>query len=264
MVSLAEINEQPIVSTEKTEAIVIRTIPWSETSLVVTLWTKDFGKISAIAKGARRLRSPFESALDLLAHSSVVFIAKTTDALDLLSEAKLIRRFRSAQSDLLSLYCGYYIAELLLVMTEEGTPIPELFELTKRSLEDLDATHQAAECLLRFEAQMLRILGHMPSLESCVGCGESLAIDDRLPFGIEAGGVLCPRCLPGQRQVIRIKRETVHYLTRMFQNAWDTTPLTPIPPTIRSEIRGLINRLFLAISHRRFDLHPFLEGLARA
>ena len=59
------------MSLEKSEAIVLRVVPWSETSMVVTLFTRDFGKLSAIARGARRLKSPFESALDLLAKSQV-------------------------------------------------------------------------------------------------------------------------------------------------------------------------------------------------
>jgi DNA repair protein RecO (recombination protein O) len=244
------------VSSEKTEAIVLRAIPWSETSLVVTLWTRDFGKLSAIAKGARRLRSPFESALDLLAHSSVVFLAKAGDVLDLLTEAKLVRRFRSGQQNLLNLYCGYYVAELLLAMTEEGSPIAELFELTQRTLEDLDASDLPAEVLLRFEMNILR-------LDACVGCGEVVEVSESVAFGIESGGVLCQACLPGQRSIVRLKKPTLEYLTGMQQNRWETTPLTRITPPLRAEIRGLMNRTFMSLHHRPFTLHGFLEGLAR-
>jgi DNA repair protein RecO (recombination protein O) len=113
------------MSLEKTDAIVLKTVEWSETSLVVTLFTKDFGKISAIAKGARRLKSPFESALDLLSLSSVVFLKKSGESLDLLTEAKLLRRFRSAQVGLLPLYCGYYASELVNALTENHEPIPD-------------------------------------------------------------------------------------------------------------------------------------------
>ena len=84
------------MSSEKTLAIVIRVVEFSETSCVVTLFTRDFGKIGALAKGARRLKSPFESALDLLAVCRIVFLHKSSDALDLLTEAKLERRFRLA------------------------------------------------------------------------------------------------------------------------------------------------------------------------
>ncbi len=251
------------MSTEKSEAIVIRAVPWSETSLVVTLWTLDFGKVSAVAKGARRLRSPFESALDLLAHSSVVFIVKAGDALDLLTEAKLIRRFRSGQKHLLNLYCGYYVAELLLTMTEEGSSVAELFSLTRKTLEDLDELEMPGECLLRFEWEMLRQLGHLPSLHDCVGCGGAVEKTNRIAFGIEAGGVVCSDCLPGHRAIVRLRPATIDYLTGMLENSWDTIPLKPIETSMRSELRGLMNRYFSALSHRRFEMHSFLEGLSK-
>ena len=77
------------MSAEKTLAIVVRTIEFSETSLVVTLFTEDFGKVSAIAKGARRPKGPFDGALDLLTICRVVFRPKSSESLDLLTEAKL-------------------------------------------------------------------------------------------------------------------------------------------------------------------------------
>src|SRR5688500_238043 len=103
----------PSVSSEKSMAIVLRVVEFSETSIIVTLFTDSFGKLSALAKGARRPKSPFEAALDLLAVCRIVFIHKSTDALDLLTEAKLERRFRSATRDLSRLYAGFYVAELL-------------------------------------------------------------------------------------------------------------------------------------------------------
>ena len=75
------------MSLEKATAIVMRTIDWSETSSIVTLFTREFGKISGLAKGARRPKGPFESALDLLALCRIVFLRKSSDALDLLTEA---------------------------------------------------------------------------------------------------------------------------------------------------------------------------------
>ncbi len=78
----------------KATAIVLRTVEFSETSLILTLFTREFGKVRGLAKGARRLKSAFESALDLLALCRIVFLRKSSEALDLLTEAKLLRRFR--------------------------------------------------------------------------------------------------------------------------------------------------------------------------
>src|SRR5512136_1851975 len=115
------------MASEKTSAIVIRAVDFSETSLIVTLFTRDFGKIGALAKGARRLKSPFESALDLLALCRIVFLHKSSEALDLMTEAKLVRRFRPPGRSLPALYAAYYVAELLGAMTDDDDPHPELF-----------------------------------------------------------------------------------------------------------------------------------------
>ncbi len=139
-----------LVPTEKATAIVIRTVEFSETSLVVTLFTREFGKIGALAKGARRLKGPFESALDLLALCRIVFLHKSSDALDLLTEAKLLRRFRPPGRDLSGLYAGYYLAELLGELTDEDDPHPELFDLADETLAALVAGEPVAKRLMRF------------------------------------------------------------------------------------------------------------------
>ena len=117
------------MSTEKTDAVVIRQADFSESSRVVTFFTRDWGKVSMVAKGGRRLKGPFEAALDLLTVSRIVFIRKLSNSLDILTEAQLVSRFRPNGRDLLSLYGGYYLAELLAGLIEEYDPHPVL--LTK-------------------------------------------------------------------------------------------------------------------------------------
>src|SRR5688500_16146971 len=160
------------MSTEKATALVLRVVPWSETSSIVTLLTREFGKVRGVAKGARRPKGPFESALDLLSTCRIVFLRKSTEALDLLYEAKLERRFRPRAGDLSSLYAGYYVAELLSELTDDYDPHPELFDAAQEGLVALSETGSIAAVILRFELMALAALGHMPSLALCVECGQ--------------------------------------------------------------------------------------------
>src|SRR5262249_37105685 len=155
-------------------AIVLKVIEFSETSCVVTLFTEDFGKIGALAKGAWRPKSPFEGALDLLALVRIVFLHKSSEALDLLTEAKLERRFRAAQRDLERLYAGYYVAELLAELTDASDPDRELFAAADATLLALDRDAGVPETVLRFELTALRLVGHQPSLDQCVVCGREM------------------------------------------------------------------------------------------
>ena len=211
------------MSAEKTRAIVIRLVEFSESSYVATLFTEDFGKITGLAKGARRQKSAFENALDLLAVSRVVFLRKSSEGMDLLTEAKLERRFRASSRDLRRLYAGYYVAELLQVLTDERDPHGTLFRHALRAIEQLDGSGNVQEEMLRFELAALRELGHQPILDRCVECGRDIdfgtaAKRKRVAFGQLAGGALCERCRPGQRHVISLSSGAVQQMQRLAES----------------------------------------------
>ncbi|MFN7734269.1 MAG: DNA repair protein RecO [Pirellula sp.] len=251
------------MSLEKCEAIVLRSVEWSETSLVVTLLTREFGKVSAIAKGARRLKSPFESALDLLSKSSVVCLMKSGEALDLLTEAKLQRRFKSSQMSLLALYCGYYAADLVHTLTEHHQPVTGLMELLDQTLSDLDQRMCPASVTARFELQTLQKLGVSPSLEQCIGCGETLGKGrGSIAFAFQGGGVACNVCAATQSRVLRIREETWESLQCMA-SIHPNDPIATLPRSVRSEVRWVLEHVIGHITDRRLRLLDYLEELKR-
>ena len=250
------------MSSEKTLAIVLRVIDFSETSSIVTLFTQDFGKISGLAKGARRPKSPFDAALDLLALCRIVFIHKSSQSLDLVTEAKLERRFRAATRDLSRLYAGYYLVELLNGLTYENDPHPKLFQAAQDSLLALDGDEAVARVVLRFELTALRVLGHLPSLERCVECGERVVASGRVAFGQLAGGVLCRRCRVGKAQVVSVSGGVINSL-RCFADAdGDVWRRTQIDRRCRGELRGVLNHYLSNLLGRRPRMHRWLGVLA--
>ena len=249
------------MSTEKSLAIVIRVVEFSESSCVVTMFTREFGKIGALAKGARRPKSPFEAALDLLAICRVVFIRKSSDALDLLTEARLERRFRAASRDLARLYAGYYVAELLRELTDNGDPHPELFDAAVETLVELDGQGDVPSLVLRFELNMLRFLGHLPMWDACVGCGQPAVAGPRVAFGPLAGGVLCGRCRVGQRQVISVSAGVIRTLQRFSEAEAEAWRRTVVDRQQRGEIRGLMNHYMTGLIGKRPLLLAYLGSL---
>ena len=140
----------------RTLGLVIRSVDVFETSRVVTLFTRDLGKVSALGKGARRLKSPFQSALDLLSVCDIVLLHKASEALDLLTEAALMERFDPLRRDLAALYAGYYIAELLHDLTDHHDPHPRLFDAARVTLRNLGDPGLRPRRVLRFELACLR------------------------------------------------------------------------------------------------------------
>lgn len=231
------------MSTEKSDAIILRLVEFSETSLIVTMLTRDFGKITALAKGARRRKSPFEAALDLLSICRIVFLHKSSGAMDLLTEAKLERRFRAGAKDLTRLYCGYYVAELLNKLTDNSDPHPELFELAQRTIVSFDQGEGSMFLtLLRFELQALALLGHQPMMTRCVRCGAKDSQDAKqIFFGLIEGGRLCNPCRSGKTNVISIARKSVDLIKVMLSDRddWEHFDITEVN---RGEVRQLMNR----------------------
>ncbi len=249
------------MSSEKSTAIVIRTVEFSETSLVVTLFTREFGKIGALAKGGRRLKGPFESALDLLALCRIVFLHKSSDSLDLLTEAKLLRRFRPAGRELAGLYAGYYVAELLDGLTDEDDPHPELFDLADQTLAALTAGEPVAKWVARFELMALRLLGHAPALDNCVECGAAVARTGRVAFGQLDGGVLCNKCRAGKKQVVLVSAGVLRAMAQLADPNTTVWRRMEIDPRSFGELRGLLNHYFTHLLGRKPKMHKYLGVL---
>lgn len=185
---------------EKADAIIIRQAEFSESSRVVTLFSKEFGKFSALAKGAKRLKGPFDAAIDLLSRCGVVFIRKSSGSLDLLTEARLVSRFAPPGRDLTALYGGYYVADLLNGLTAEYDPAPDIFNLATDTLTQLTSAEQFPfTSVVEFEIGVLRYSGLLGSLTECVACGSSLTRPGQPSSGdfvhwVSKGGLLCADC----------------------------------------------------------------------
>ena len=244
------------MAADKALALVVRTTDWSETSRISTLWTRELGKVRALAKGGRRLKSNFESSLDLLTVCSIVLLRKSSGGLDLLTEAQVVRRFPQLPKDLQALYAAYYVAELLADWTEEYDPHPPLFDEALQTLQALGTPATATgPRLARFEMVLLRELGYRPALDVCAACAGALP-GQRLAFGPAAGGALCPACQPGQRDRRPLSPAAWLALRRL-----DGGPEGAADPDVAAagaEVRQVLNQYVTYLMGRRPRLLPYL------
>jgi DNA repair protein RecO (recombination protein O) len=242
---------------ERAAALVLRTTDWSETSRIATLWTREFGKVRVLAKGGRRLNSNFEIALDLLTVCAVVFLRKSSEGLDLLTEAQVGERFPRLRTSLPALYAAYYIAELLAEATEDYDPHPELFDATLAALRDLgDAGPHTGPRLVAYELTWLHELGYSPALDACAACGKQ--VGGRPVFSAAAGGVVCSACAPHQRERRPIKADTLAALRTLRQDgeSWRR----PWGAAVRAELRQLLGPYVTYRIGRRLRTLPYLTA----
>jgi DNA repair protein RecO (recombination protein O) len=234
------------MAAEKSRAIVIRTTQFGETSSVVTLYCREFGKVRALAKGAWRPKSAFDGALDLLSACQVLVLRKSSGGLDLLTEAGLEARFRVGTS-LPAVLGGLHVAELLDALTAEDDPQPELFEVAHATLRRLSDWRgddaPLAHLLARVELAILRIVGHAPVLTACAECHGPLPAAARIAFGMLDGGTLCDRCRRGRRGVVSVSAAAMAAL-RTLADSREPPPEFSLPAAVGGEVRGIMTTLF--------------------
>ena len=243
----------------RTDALVLRYTDYSNSSRIFTLFTRDRGKVDAIAKGSRRLKGPFENALDLLSVCDIVLLYKSNETLDLVTEACLVERFAALGANLATMYAGCYLAELLTELTQPHDPHPRLFDSAVITLRYLNHSPLDRRRIMRFELALLRELGLMPSLETCVHCGMppvSAQANQSVAFGLATGGVICAECRPGQPHVATLSGQTLELLRALTQrgNAWRSIGA----PRDENMAREVVASIICHLLGRRPRMHRYL------
>lgn len=151
---------------ERTSGIILRTRPLTETSLVVHWLTPDLGRLSTVAKGARRPKSPFVGKLDLFYAADFSFARSRRSDLHNLREVIVRNPHAGLRQDLARLSQASYFVVLLEKSTESEAPIPELHELMQQSLAHLTTNPPLAETVFVFELKLLSALGYEPNFDS--------------------------------------------------------------------------------------------------
>jgi len=228
---------------------VLRTQDYRETSRIVTFFSAEFGKISLLAKGARRLESRFGAELDLLNQLEVVFYEGK--GLKLLKEAHLIRAFPKLKQDYERLDAGLRAARGLRLSLRDGQRDRRIFRLFEELLTELeeDAEIDPEMLLMGFRLKLIDLLGFGPELERCAVCGEPLE-EAEVWLAPRAGGLVCERC----RQAEDIP------LDRRLARSWRLILRLPLRKLTQLALeRGLIDEGGRALERfLAYHLHPRL------
>jgi len=182
-----------VINFAKTSALILRTYEYSETSYVVSLLTRDYGKLHALAKGGRRPKGTFGGEIDLFAEGQAVLVMHPETSLHLLTEFGCRRRWLGLRSTLDRAYAACYAAEIAGAASPEGEPQPELYELVTTTLDSLEAG-DAAAVVAFFQVHLLMLAGFMPDLQACVVCGKAVS-GRQVNYCFVRSGLICGECM---------------------------------------------------------------------
>lgn len=222
------------------EAVVVRTYPLGDTSRIAVLYSREFGLVRGVAKGARGPRSPFGAGLEPLSHVDVVLYRKDGRDLDLLSKVDVrdswsgggLARVTHAQAAL-------EFVDRLVWETEHD---PALYDLLRAALAALRTAPEAglASVTLAFQLQGAGILGYRPVADRCAGCGAP-------PAGRWApgrGGAVCARCAEGEGVVAQASSEALAGMARAL-----AVPLREFAPFASPRAGEMLRLVELHLKH---------------
>jgi len=185
----------------RSHAVVMRKVAYGESDLIVTLLTRDLGKLSALARGARRSSRRFGAALELFTVSSVQLRAHRSE-LWTLSSAETVTSYSHLARDVGGLAHASYGTELVRELCAPEQPDPAVFDLLIELYSALSKRGARADVLRAFELALLTGIGLAPSLDACAACGRSGssgALDRGALLDPARGGVVCSACAPSSR-----------------------------------------------------------------
>lgn len=185
------------MSLEKTEALILRVIPFRDTSKVITAYTSDHGLVSLLGKGVRGPKPRFGAALEIFAHVDLVYYHKDSRELQLVSQATLLHPHLRLGEHPIRYGHGVAVLEFLLKVLTGQAPPGRLFDLSLRTLEVLESCAvPAIPAVFRaFEIKAISFLGHRPELYLCVECGGQADEHPGAGFSPLMGGVVCRDCV---------------------------------------------------------------------
>jgi DNA repair protein RecO (recombination protein O) len=224
----------------KDTAICIRVMDYSETSQIVTLFTKATGKITAIAKGSKRPKSAFDGPIEVFSYGEIVFSDSSREKLATLTEFQQQPGFANLANNLFALNCCLFGAELVNGLTHDYDPHPGLFDSFLQFLQNANS-HQDHRKLLAllilFQLTLLKEIGLMPILNACANCKTQYASRDtqyEAYFSSSANGLIC--------REIKLTKNAADCLT-------DAKLLTEAQEKTLNEIQQVLIKHFTEILH---------------
>jgi len=233
--------------TYQTEAIIIKRIKLGEADRILTIYTPEFGKLKAVAKGTRRPKSKLGGHVELLTHSRLM-LARGRN-LDIITQAQTIDNFLPIKDDLDRLSRGLYLAELIDSFTGEHIEDRQLFYLLLETLKQLSQTTDCEPVLRYFELNLLDDLGYRPQLQHCTECNSALKPENNF-FSSQMGSVLCHKCGFNEPMARPVSLNALKVL-RLWQNCNFTAAMkvkinrelsAELEQTMREYIRYLLEK----------------------
>lgn len=242
----------------RVDAVVLRHSDWGEADRLLILYSREQGKLRAIAKGLRKIQSrkaghlePFTRVTIMLAKGHDLWIVTQADAIDL---------FQPIRENLQKMGQAAYVVELLDRFTFEEGQNWQLYKLLTETLERLSTFEDDFIPVKFYEMRLLDLLGYRPLLFECAVCGEEITARNQY-FSADLGGVLCPKCATRGQSSRPVSLEALRFLRHFQRSDFKQALRADPPPAVRQEIDALQNYYLTYLLERSLNSPEFLKQI---
>jgi DNA repair protein RecO (recombination protein O) len=244
----------------RVEAVVIRHSNWGEADRLLVLFTRERGKIRAIAKGVRKMHSRKAGHLEPFTRVSLQ-LARGRD-LWIVTQAETVEPYLQIREDLIRTAYASYAVELVERFTfEEGASLP-LYQLLQETLKRISGDEDCFIAIRFFEIHTLDLVGFRPELFRCVGCSAEIKAEDQF-FDAGMGGVLCPDCGGKANTSQSVSLEGLKFMRHLQRCSYREAARAIIPDGVRREMESLLQRYITYLLERSLNSPEFLQKVRR-
>ena len=227
----------------KTEAIVLKSFDFRETSRIATFLTKDFGKVKGVLKGIRKDPRKFGSSLERFSVNSIVYYQYRNSDIHLVSQCDMKEFYYGFRADLKRMTAASYACELLdaLVVAEDENL--EIYELMQNFLNSLQTAKDINKLVHIFQIKVLQLCGFRPHLDSCVRCSKKISGQSR--FSMPLGGLVCHSCKVSADHLVAITTGTVASIIHIEESSWPQVLRLGLSDRIKKELKYVLNHFLV-------------------
>ncbi len=231
------------MSIEKTEAVVLRAVNYRDSSKIVTFYTKRYGKMSAIAKGARNPKSKFGSLLQPLNYLQIVFYRRESRQLQYVSSTEFVRYFKSLTSNMDKLSVAMALVEIINRVMHDEDENEKIFQLLVDSLTVLDTPDAVpGNVFIHFGLHTAIELGFAPAFTTCLRCGNRIDLEKerKVCYVVEKGGPLCEKCSSSINIDFQLSGSALPILESLVRLSPVVAAKAKMEPVLRNELRDFV------------------------
>lgn len=240
----------------RAEAVVLRHSNWGESDRMLTLYTQQMGKVRAIAKGVRKVRSRKSGHLEPFTRVNLQ-LARGRD-LFIVTQAEAIEIYLGLRDNLVRVGYASYVVELLDRFTYDEDENPSLFRLLTGTLMLLDQESDPVLAIRYYEIRLLDQLGYRPQLFRCVKCDAEIRPEDQY-FSAAQGGVVCARCGSSTPDARPVSMLALKYLRHFQRSSYEEARRANLTPGINREIEQLMQHYLTYLLERGLNTPSFLK-----